>query len=137
MTPPSTPPEHAATTNHWPLILGIAFIICWVGLHLVWAYIFLVGGVVLDLLVAIFKPIFFPGLATGAGQNAANWDWSWKMFAGVIAATSAGVPAGLAFFWREHRGMLLLSFAVLFVIGVLLQVQTCWARLVAAATPPG
>ena len=137
MTPPTPPPVPATSASHWPLILGIAFIVCWVGLHIVWAYIFLVGGVIFEIFVAIFKPILFPGLATGAGQNAANMEWSWKMFAGVIAAGSAGVPAGLAFFWQGHRGTLLLTFAVLFVIGVMLQIETCWARLVAAATPPG
>ena len=44
------------------------------------------------------------------------------MIAGQILAGLAGIPAGLAVFWRGRRQILLMIFLWLFLLGIVLQV---------------
>jgi hypothetical protein len=136
MIPSMPPPDATAAPGFWAICLGIAFIVIWLALHVAWGFVFLVSDVMLEILVLLVKPILFPGLALNPAKNSPPPEMCWRTLAGVIAAGLAGIPAGLAFFWRDHRLALLITFAALFIIGVLLQLKTCWNRLVRIFTPP-
>lgn len=98
-------------------IAGIAFIAIWIVVHVCLFYLICAQGIVLDVLLAVLRSIMFPGTSNSPNPDMLNWIPG--MQAGMILSGAAGIPAGLAFFWRGRRGVLLLSFVVAFVLGIL------------------
>lgn len=86
---------------------GVLFTVLWILAHVVWAYMAFIANVMAN----------DSGRATGEQQM---WLIG-GMFAGQVLAGAAGIPAGLAFFWRGRRKRLLGIFAAVFLAGVLCQ----------------
>ena len=107
-TPPSEP-ALPATSSSPPsskgastalVILGVLFAILWIIAHVAWAGLSFMADV----------------MANDSGRADPNKHMSliFGMLGGQILAGAAGIPAGLAFFWRGRRKLLLWMFAFLF-----------------------
>lgn len=103
------PPQPAAKEGvsvGW-VICGILFIVLWIIAHCMWAGLaFMADAMAND---------------SGAASNNKHMTLIFGMLAGQVLCGVAGVPAGLAFFWRRKRRLLLWLFAILFVVGALIQ----------------
>ena len=101
-------------------ILGVAFIIIWLGAAAVWAAMSLVGGL----------------MANDAGRVPAGTHATLLMglMAGEALVALAGIPGGLAVFWAGWRAVLLWTFAILLVAGIGLQVWAAWSFASAAGS---
>lgn len=99
----------------WPVVGGTLFIIAWV--LIAWALFFLVfaNGLILELLLNILRSVMVPGTAHSPRPEMLGWLPA--MQAAIILAGAAGIPAGLAFFWRGRRKALLAGFATALVLG--------------------
>lgn len=88
-------------------VIGITFTAVWILGHVAWGTMALMANV----------------MANDSGR--VSTDQHTTLILGVIAGQIlsgiAGVPAGLAFFWRKRRKPLLVIFAALFLIGTLCQ----------------
>jgi hypothetical protein len=78
--------------------------------HIAWAYLSFVASLMAN--------------DSGKASAAEHLSLIVGMLGGQVLAGAAGIPAGLAFFWRGRRKWLLWLFAILFVTGALGQV---WA----------
>ena len=88
---------------------GILFTCLWIYAHVIWA---VMSGMA--------------NLMANDSGRATGFQWGrliGGMFIGQMIAASAGIPGGLAFFWRGRRKLLLSLFAILFVVGALCQVS--------------
>ncbi len=54
------------------------------------------------------------------------------MQAGLLVAGAAGIPAGLAIFWRSRRKVLLWVFAGAFIAGLLIEIYAVYTLFVNA-----
>lgn len=88
-------------------ICGILFIVLWIIAHLAWGTMAFIADV----------------MANDSGRADPNKHMMliFGMMGGQVLCGAAGVPAGMAFFRRGRRKMLLGLFAVLFVVGALIQ----------------
>jgi hypothetical protein len=102
---PSTAVKGGVSTA-W-VVCGILFIVFWIIAHLVW------GGL----------SFMANAMANDSGRAAESKHMTliFGMLGGQVLCAAAGVPAGLAFFWRRRRKLLLWVFAFLFVAGALIQ----------------
>ena len=59
-------------------------------------------------------------------SGAASSDQHMSLIGGILGgqflAGAAGIPGGLAFFWRSARKWLWISFAILFIAGAIWQI---------------
>lgn len=123
-----------STRSAWLKIAGIAFIAIWIVAHVCLFYLICGGGIVTDVLLSILRAIMFPGTANS--PNPEMFSWIPSMRTGLILSGVAGIPAGLAFFWHDRRGMLLLSFVVAFVLGILCDVYAIYTLAASAFRLP-
>jgi len=103
---PSTTTAKAGVSVVW-VVCGILFIIFWIIGHLAWAGLSFIADV----------------MANDSGQAAQDKHLMliFGMIGGQVLCGAAGIPAGLAFFWRSRRKLLLWLFSLLFVAGALIQ----------------
>ena len=98
----------ARPVSPWLIAGGILFILVW--------------GAVWTLLIAMS----LMGTLMANDGGAASSENHSAMILGVLISQVltglSGIPAGLAFFWRSRRGLMLILFAILLVIGILGQV---------------
>ncbi len=103
---PSSTAAKQGVSTAW-VVCGILFIVFWIIVHLAWAGLSFMADV----------------MANDSGR--ASQDKHLMLIVGMIGGQvlcgAAGVPAGLAFFWRSRRKLLLWLFALLFVAGALIQ----------------
>jgi hypothetical protein len=101
-------------------ILGIAFMVVWLGAAAVWAAMSLMGGL----------------MANDAGRVPAGTHATLLMVlvAGEVLVALAGIPGGLAVFWAGWRAVLLWTFAILLVVGIGLQLWAAWSFASAAGS---
>jgi hypothetical protein len=90
------------------VVFGLLFIGTWIAAHVAWASLSFMGSIMAN-------------DSSAATQNE-HVSLISGLLAGQVLACVAGLPAGLAFFWRRARKGLLISFAVLFSIGASWQV---------------
>lgn len=113
------------------IVIGVSFIVTWLLVHVALFYLFLTGGVLTDLLLYLARAIMFPGSAQQ--RDAAElFNWGGTLQAGLIVAGAAGIPAGLAIFWRNRRKMLLWMFAGAFLAGLLIEMYAVYTLFVSA-----
>ncbi len=94
------------------MVLGVVFACGWIGLHFVWGVMAMMGNL----------------MANDAGRASSDQHMMLILgaLAGQVLAGAAGIPAGLAFFWRGRRKLLLGIFLAAFLSGVLLQAGAFW-----------
>lgn len=94
-------------------VCGILFIVLWILAHLVWGALSFIADV----------------MANDSGRATENQQAMliFGMMGGQVLCGAAGIPAGLAFFWRGRRKLLLWLFAGLFVAGALIQVSVFYS----------
>ena len=63
---------------------------------------------------------------SGAASGDAHMTLIVGMMVGQLLTGLAGIPAGLAFFLRGWRKRLLCTFAIMLVVGILIQVAALW-----------
>jgi hypothetical protein len=103
--------------NPWLVAAGIAFTFVWATAHVI-LYIFAAGGgIISELLLGILRAVMFPGTTQGAQPE--NLLWIPWLQAGLVLTGLAGLPLGLAFFLSSWRLWLLLSAAVVMILGLL------------------
>jgi hypothetical protein len=113
---------NSATRTGFLIVLGVAFTAVWLALHFVWASLAMMGGLMAN----------DAGRATGDEHMALILG----VLAGQIIAGAAGIPAGLAFFWRSRRKLLLGIFLAAFLTGALCQAGAFWFFARAAGSSP-
>jgi len=119
----------ASKTNSAPstgrIVIGVTFIVVWLLVHVALFYLFLTSGMLTDLLLYFARMIMFPG---GAQQPDGTqlFNWGGTLQAGLIVAGAAGIPAGLAIFWRSRRKMLLWMFAGALLAGLLIEIYAVY-----------
>ena len=104
-TSSSTVAKNGVSTG-W-VVCGILFIVFWIIGHLAWAGLSFMADV----------------MANDSGRAAQDKHLMliFGMIGGQVLCGVAGIPAGLAFFWRSRRKLLLRLFAILFIVGALVQ----------------
>lgn len=122
MSATPAPTETSPAARVALIILGILFILIWIAAHLVWGTMALMANV----------------MANDSGSVSADQHSTLilGMLAGQVAAGAAGIPAGLAFFWRGKRKLLLWLFALLFLAGAAAQVLAFSYFFTTASTTP-
>lgn len=103
---PSVPAAKDGVSVPW-MICGILFIVLWIIAHLAWAGLAFIADV----------------MANDSGKASSDQAAMliFGMLGGQVLCGAAGIPAGLAFFLRGKRKLLLWLFAFLFVAGALIQ----------------
>jgi len=101
-------PEVAKRVSGWMVVLGVLFAGVWIAGQVVWATMALMGTVMAN--------------DSGAASSEAHVSLMGGVLGGQVVAGLAGIPGGLAFFWRGARKVLWLLFGVLFVSGVVWQI---------------
>lgn len=107
------------------IVIGVSFIGIWLLGHVALFYIFLTGGILTDLLLFFARTFMFPGNAQ-QGDAAQLFDWGGTLQAGLIVGGAAGIPAGLAIFWRRRRKMLLWIFTGGLIAGLLIEIYAVY-----------
>lgn len=120
---PPKPPVHPA----W-VVAGVIFITLWVFAHVALLILSFASGLFADIALYLLKTVMIPGLVINSPRM--EMAWVMPLQIGVILAGAAGVPAGLAFFWRGRRLLLWVIFGVLFAAGVAMELYAVY-RLVA------
>lgn len=90
------------------IFLGLAFIGLWL------AGAFVLGG--LKLMASVMAN------DSGAASPDTHMTLIGGMMVGQVLTGLAGIPAGLAFFWRTWRRRLLWAFGISFIVGVTVQI---------------
>ncbi len=103
--PPAIPAKEGMSTA-W-VVCGILFIVFWIIAHLAWAGLSFMADVMAN--------------DSGRASQDKHMTLILGMIGGQVLCGAAGIPAGLAFFWRRKRKLLLWLFALLFVAGALIQ----------------
>jgi hypothetical protein len=116
----ATPPSHGIRISL--IIGGILFAGLWIAAHFVWASMALMGTLMAN--------------DAGAATSDQHVAFMGGMLGGQILAGAAGIPGGLAFFWRSLRKWLWILFAALFVGGAVWQVVAFQSFTTAASSPP-
>ena len=75
--------------------LGLIFIVGWTSVHIIWAYLSLMGGLMAN--------------DSGAKSSGSHGAFILGLMAGEALTALAGIPAGLAFFWAPMRKKLLMA----------------------------
>ena len=88
-------------------VCGILFIVLWIIGHLAWGMMSFIADVMAN--------------DSGAASADKHMTLIFGMIGGQVLCGAAGIPAGLAFVWRSRRKLLLWLFAILFVVGALIQ----------------
>lgn len=104
-----------------PIIFGILFAGLWVTAHIVWGSMALMGTLMAN--------------DAGAATSDQHVAMMGGVLGGIVMAGAAGIPGGLAFFWRGARKWLWISFALFFVGGAVWQVLAFQSFMAAAASP--
>ncbi len=132
MNEPVTQAPRSPARSPWPVVGGTFFIIVWV--LLAWALFFLIfaNGLILELLLNILRSVMVPG--TAHSPRAEMLGWVPAMQAAIVLAGAAGIPAGLAFFWRDRRKALLLGFATALALGALSGIYAVYLLVSSAIT---
>jgi len=99
----------------WPAVGGALFIIAWALIAWVLFYLIFANGLILEVLLNILRSVMVPG--TTHSPRPEMLGWVPAMQAAILLAGAAGIPAGLAIFWRGRRKVLLLSFAAALTLG--------------------
>ncbi len=89
------------------VVCGLLFIVLWIIAHLVWGTLSFMADVMAN--------------DSGRASEDKQMMLIFGMIGGQLLCGAAGIPAGLAFFWRRKRKLLLWLFAILFVAGALIQ----------------
>lgn len=111
ISPISAPPPPPARSPAL-VVLGILFILLWIAGHVVWGLMALMANVMAN--------------DSGAASESRHLSLILGMLAGQVLCAGAGIPAGMAFFSAGRRKRLLGIFAVLFLIGALIQGGVFW-----------
>ncbi len=104
------------------VLCGLLFAGLWVAGHIVWASMSLIGTLMAN--------------DAGSASGDAHMAFMGSMLGGQMMAGAAGIPGGLAFFWRSLRKWLWILFAALFVSGAVWQVVAFQFFITAASSPP-
>lgn len=104
ITAPATAKESVSVVG---VVCGILFIVLWIIVHLAWAGLAFMADVMAN--------------DSGKVPEGKHMMLIFGVMGGQVLCGAAGIPAGLAFFWRRRRKLLLWVFALLFVAGALIQ----------------
>jgi len=104
----NAPPKRSFVLTIILVVAGLIFSVVWIYAHIVWATMSAMASM----------------MANDSGKSSMG-AWGGLiggMLMGQVIAGSAGIPGGLAFFWRGRRRLLILLFLILFIVGALCQV---------------
>jgi hypothetical protein len=93
----------------------------WIFTHIILFYLLFTSGVLLEIFVILVKSILFNG-GTAKGNPQDVFGWAGPLQAGLTATGTAGIPLGLAIFWRNRRKTLLRLFWIALAVGIGLDV---------------
>ena len=115
-------PAVAKGVSGWMVVLGVLFMAVWIVGHVIWATMALMGTAMAN--------------DSGAASSEAHVSLIGGVLGGQVVAGLAGIPGGLAFFWRGARKGLWILFGVLFVSGAAWQILAFQSFVSAASTSP-
>jgi hypothetical protein len=102
------------------IVLGLLFAGLWLCAHVFWGSMALMGTLMAN--------------DVGAASSDQHMAMVGGVLGGIVMAGAAGIPGGLAFVWRGARKWLWISFALLFIGGVVWQVLAFQSFIAAAAS---
>ncbi|MBL9130075.1 MAG: hypothetical protein JNG86_02680 [Verrucomicrobiaceae bacterium] len=108
MNEETPPPASRPPVSMLMVVLGLLFIASWLGVAVMLGFAKFMGVVMAN--------------DSGAASNEQHMTLIGGVMGGQLLTGIAGIPAGLAFFWRSWRRGLLWIFGLLLVAGVVLQV---------------
>jgi len=103
-TPPDVSASQAAKFPVWLCLVGIVFMICWIGSFVVFGMAMMMATLMAN--------------DSGAATNSSHMLFIGCVFFGNLLAGAAGVLGGLAFFMRGRRWLMFWIFAGLLLAGV-------------------
>lgn len=109
----STPSPPSGQTSPLFVVLGVLFILGWAAVSVVLITMSLMGTLMAN--------------DSGAAASDRHSSLILGVLLSQIVTGLAGIPAGLAFFWRSRRKLLLCLFAILLILGILGQVGSFMA----------
>lgn len=115
-------PAVAKGVSAWMVVLGVLFMGVWIAGHVIWATMALMGTVMAN--------------DSGAASSEAHVSLMGGVLGGQVVAGLAGIPGGVAFFWRGARKVLWILFGVLFVSGAVWQILAFKSFVTAADNIP-
>lgn len=93
----------------WLVVFGILFIIVWLALSGIWFVMSMMGALMAN--------------DSGGASTSSHTGMITDVLCGQALTTIAGVAAGLAFFWRERRALLVWASIMLLSGGAMWQYQ--------------
>jgi len=132
MNQPVPQASQRPTRSPWPFVGGTLFIIAWGLIAWLLFYLLFVNGLVLEILLNILRSVMVPGSASSPRPEMLGWVPAMQV--AIILAGAAGIPAGLAFFWRDRRKALLLGFATALVLSVFCGIYALYLLIASAIT---
>jgi hypothetical protein len=110
MNAPANPPPLEPRFQTGQVIAGISLTVIWAFLHVVLFYLVAVSGIIFVAFLEGVLTFLFPGRAMTS--PVISLDWILPLQIGLTLGGLAGVPAGLAIFWRGRRKQLWTLFGV-------------------------
>lgn len=122
----SNPPAARSPTR---IVLSSLAIIVWVLVHLILFYLVFVSGFFMDLTIRMLRAIF---MNDAPALQDLSLAWVTPLQIGMALTGLAGIPGGLAIFWKQERRLLFWTFLGAFVTGVLFEIYAVLSLLRAA-----
>jgi len=122
MHEPAHPPslEPPFKTGH--VIAGVSLTVVWVILHVILFYLLAASGIIFVAFLESILTFLFPGLSLNNPMG--SLDWILPLQVGLTLGGIAGIPAGLAIFWRARRKLLWTLFGVAFLGALIFEIYS-------------
>lgn len=112
MNEPAHPPSLEPPFKTGQFIAGVSLTVVWVIFHVVLFYLLAVSGIIFVAFLGSILTFLFPGRSLNSPMG--SLDWILPLQIGLTLGGIAGIPAGLAIFWRARRKLLWTLFGVAF-----------------------
>jgi hypothetical protein len=116
------------------VVCGILFFLVWAVVHVILFYSFFISGVIVDILITLIRSICLPGTVINQSSAPLSMNWLGFLVTGLSIAGAAGIPGGLAFFWKSRRRTLWSIFWVALILGALFEIGALYS-LVMSISP--
>lgn len=120
MNQPTHPPSLEPRFKTGQVIAGVSLAVVWGLLHVVLFYFVAVSGIIFVAFLEGLLTFLFPGRAINSPMG--SLDWILPLQIGLTLGGIAGIPAGLAIFWRARRKLLWTLFGVAFLGALIFEI---------------
>ncbi len=122
MHEPAHPPSLEPPFKTGQVIAGVSLTVVWVILHVVLFYLLAASGIIFVAFLESILTFLFPGRSLNNPMG--SLDWILPLQVGLTLGGIAGIPAGLAIFWRARRKLLWTLFGVAFLGALIFEIYS-------------